>query len=447
MPAFSSPLLPFPPSNFLFMLFWFVYNLLFHVLYLLMLPHFLLRMRRRGGYRKDFGQRFFRVSEEERQRLSEGRKVWVHAVSVGELSVGLAFMKAWREKFPETAFLLTVNTSTAHKIAAEKLDARDVLLYPPLDSPWVIRKVLRTVDVQGLVLVETEMWPNLLRQLNRKGIPVMLLNGRISDRSFRRLQKVPFYTRRLYPLVSLYAMQSEEDANRAKGLGAPPEQVQVMHSAKYDVAARNPVEEQKRFARLIDSGFVDKDSVILLGSSTWPGEEKVLMTFFKQQREVFPFLRLILVPRHFERREEVKADAESLGLRLACWSSAENLKEADVLMVDTTGELMHFTGIADRVFVGKSLFRCEGQNPLEAANAGKFVVTGQGMDNFRRIMHDLRMADAVKVARDPEELQQILLESLERPEAAWQQGERAAAWVQRCKGSIARSVEAFATLV
>jgi 3-deoxy-D-manno-octulosonic-acid transferase len=99
------------------------------------------------------------------------------------------------------------------------------------------------------------------------------------------------------------------------------------------------------------------------------------------------------------------------------------------------------------VFVGKSLFRCEGQNPLEAANAGKFVVTGQGMDNFRRIMHDLRMADAVKVARDPEELQQILLESLERPEAAWQQGERAAAWVQRCKGSIARSVEAFATLV
>ena len=431
------------------MLFWFVYNLLFHVLYLLMLPHFLLRMRRRGGYRKDFGQRFFRVSEEERQRLSEGRKVWVHAVSVGELSVGLAFMKAWREKFPETAFLLTVNTSTAHKIAEEKLDARDVLLYPPLDSPWVICKVLRTVDVQGLVLVETEMWPNLLRQLNRKAIPVMLLNGRISDRSFRRLQKVPFYTRRLYPLVSLYAMQSEEDANRAKALGAPPEHVQVMHSAKYDVAARNTVEEKKRLERLIDSGFMDKDSLILLGSSTWPGEEKVLMQSFWLLRGDHPNLRLILVPRHFERRGEVLADAQEIGLRVACWSDADDaaFKGAGALMIDTTGELMHFTGIADRVFVGKSLFRKEGQNPLEAANAGKFVVCGEGMDNFRRIMHDLRMADAVKIARDPQDLQQILSESLDRPETARQQGERAAAWVESCKGSIGRSVDAFRALV
>ncbi len=407
-----------------------------------MLPHFLLRMRRRGGYRKDFGQRLFRLSEADQQRVSGGRKLWVHAVSVGELSVGLAFIKAWREKYPETNFLVTVNTSTAHKIAEEKLAEADVLLYPPLDSPRVIRKMLNTVDVQGLVLVETEMWPNLLRQLHQKQIPVMLLNGRISDRSFQRLQKVPFYTRRLYKLVSLYAMQSEADAERARGLGAPPDRVQVMHSAKYDVANRDSQEEQKRLDRLIACGFVDNDSTILLGSSTWPGEEKVLMEFFRQQREAFPGLRLILVPRHFERREEVKADADELGLSLAWWS-ADELPAADVLMVDTTGELMHFTGLADLVFVGKSLFRSEGQNPLEAANAGKVVITGPGMNNFKRIMQDLREARAVTEVRDEEALNQVLKAALENMSEAGAQGARAEALVLSRKGSIARSVEAF----
>ncbi|WFB37004.1 glycosyltransferase N-terminal domain-containing protein [Kiritimatiellota bacterium B12222] len=414
-----------------------------------MLPHFLMRMRKRGGYRKDFGQRLFRLSEEDRAQVSEGRKLWVHAVSVGELSVGLAFMKEWRAKHPETNFLLTVNTSTAHELAQEKLDTRDVLLYPPLDSPWVIRKVLNTVDVQGLVLVETEMWPNLLRQLHKKQVPVLLLNGRISDRSFQRLQKVPFYTQRLYKLVSLYAMQSDADAERAKGLGAPADRVQVMHSAKYDVASRNPVEELMRMQRLRESGFIDADATLLLGSSTWPGEEKVLMEFYLQQRQLFPRLRLILVPRHFERRGEVKAEADALGLHLAFWSSEDNegLRSADVLMVDTTGELMHFTGLADLVFIGKSLLRSEGQNPLEAAHAGKFLVTGPGMDNFRQIMRDLREANAVVEAKDADDLVQILKTVLKNSDQGKAQGERAALLVESRKGSIARSVDAFSEIL
>lgn len=430
-------------------MFWFIYNLVFHLVYLLMLPRFLLRMRRRGGYRRDFGERLFRVSEDKRRRLSEGRKIWIHAVSVGELTVGLAFMREWRRRRPEAEFLLTVNTSTAHEIARKKLGPRDVLLYPPLDSPPVVRRMLDAVEVEALVLVETEMWPNLLRLLRRRGVPAMLLNGRISDRSFRRLRKVPFYTRRLYPLVSRYCMQSGEDATRAIGLGAPEERVKVMHSAKYDVAERNPAEEKKRLDRLIASGFMEKDSVILLGSSTWPGEEKVLMRTYWLLKADYPDLRLILVPRHFERRAEVLADAEALGLRLACWSEAtdEALGRASALMVDTTGELMHFTGIADRVFVGKSLFRPEGQNPIEAANAGKFVVTGPGMDNFRRIIQDLRVADAVREARDPGDLRWILTESLKQPDKAWERGERAKEVVACRKGSLARSADVLEALL
>jgi 3-deoxy-D-manno-octulosonic-acid transferase len=433
--------------------FWFLYNLVFHAVYILMLPHFLLRMRRRGGYRQGFFQRLFRLSEGELQRVSEGRKLWVHAVSVGEVSVGLAFMNIWRERHPEVEFLLTVNTSTGRAIAKEKLGERDVLLYPPVDSPWILRRLLKSVEVEALVLVETEMWPNLLRQLHRRDIPVMLLNGRISDHSYRRLRKLPFYTRRLYPLVSLYAMQSRADADRAVELGAPKERVKVMHSSKYDVAVRNQEEEADRKSRLIQSGFMTMNSILLLGSSTWPGEEKVLMQVYQRLRGEFPELRLILVPRHFERKKEVVQECTLLDQKVVCWSDFpeevpdETAKEADLLIVDTTGELVHFTGIADRIFVGKSLFRSEGQNPIEAANAGKFLVSGPGMDNFRQVIRELRDADAVKAAVDGESLYQILRDSLKDPTAAHEQGARAQKLVAECKGGLERSAGELEGLV
>ncbi len=431
-------------------MFWPVYNLLFHLVYLLMLPKFLLRMRRRGGYRKDFGERLFRLSEEKQQQLSEARKLWVHAVSVGEFGVARSFMQEWRRRHPDTQFLVTVNTSTAHRIAEQHLGEGDVLLYPPLDSPLVIRSLLNTVELEGLVLVETEMWPNQLRMLQQRNIPVMLLNGRISDRSFRRLQKVPLFTRRIYPLVNLFCMQSEEDAERAKGLGAPAQRLQVMHSAKYDVAAADASEEEQRRRRLQDSGFWKAGELLLLGSSTWPGEERVLMEYLQQRRtQEGPAIRLVLVPRHFERREEVLAEARALGLDLAFWSEAntETLGQADVLMVDTTGELMHFTGIADRVFVGKSLFLPEGQNPLEAAAAGKWILCGAGMNNFRRVIQDLKEADAVQMAQDEESLVQALDLSLKAPDAAEAQGHRARELVDRNRGALARSADALEALL
>ena len=200
-------------------MFWRIYNLLFHVVYLLMLPKFFLRMRRRGGYREDFSERWFRVSEEKQQKLSEGRKIWIHAVSVGEFGVARSFMAEWRNRYPEAEFVLTVNTSTAHEMAKKSLNENDVLLYPPLDSPWIVLKALRTINPIALVLVETEMWPNLLRACRKLQIPTLLLNGRISDRSFQRLIKVPFYTKRLYDLVDTYCMQSVADAGRAIQLG------------------------------------------------------------------------------------------------------------------------------------------------------------------------------------------------------------------------------------
>jgi len=421
-------------------MFWFSYNLLFHLIYPLLLPKFLWRMLRRGGYRKGFGQRVFRLLENDLRQVSDGRKLWVHAVSVGEVSVGLAFMDRWRAAHPDTSFLLTVNTSTGQRVAESRLGERDILLYPPVDSPWVINRLLLTVDVEALVLVETELWPNLLRGLHRRGVPVMLLNGRMSDRSTARLSRVPAYTRRLYPLVDRFAMQSQMDADRVISLGAPAERVQVVHSAKYDVAVPDPEGARLRRERLQASGFLSDDSRVLLGSSTWPGEERTLAEIYLRLREREPTLRLILVPRHAERKAEVLRDLEECGVNTACWTEGPAAGD-EILLVDTTGELRHFTGLADWVFVGKSLFREEGQNPLEAAQAGKWILTGPGMNNFRQIMQDLEAARAVTRVASAEELEQALTGALDEPESAPERGARAAMLVSERQGSLSKSVE------
>ena len=426
-----------------------------------MLPRFLWRMRKRGGYRDGFFERVFRLSPEKKAQLAHlpqevpqelpqaAARIWVHAVSVGELQVARAWMRAWREAYPQARFVLTVNTSTAHRIAAEALAPEDVLLYPPVDSPLVLKRFFRQVKVRMLVLVETEMWPNMLRACQQRQIPVVLLNGRVSDRSFRRLRKIPVITRRVYPLVNLYCMQSGMDAERVRILGAPADAVKVFHSHKYDLGERDPAAEAARQQQLQDLGFLSADSVVLLGSSTWPGEEAALARIFQQARKTHATLRLILVPRHFERTHEVEADLQALGLTWWCWRDLPEAPEsvAEVLIVNTTGELRHFTALAQQVFIGKSLFRSEGQNPLEAAHAGCAIYTGRGMDNFRRIMEDLREADAVTEVQDETDLAARVQEGLAQPEAARARGQRAQALVARRKGSLQRSVVEIAKLV
>jgi 3-deoxy-D-manno-octulosonic-acid transferase len=427
----------------------FFYNLLFHVGYLLMMPRFLWRMHKRGGYRADFGERMFRLSEEKRKRLSEGRKIWIHAVSVGEFGVADAFMREWRTRHPEAGFVVTVNTSTGHRLAETALTGRDVLLYPPVDSPPVVRRALETLRPQALVLVETELWPNLLWECERQEVPVMLLNGRLSDRSFRRLEKVKGIPQRIYPLVDRFCMQSEEDADRMKRLGAPPDRIRVFHSAKYDGLQREEEAEAERWNRLRSAGFLEEGDRVILGSSTWPGEEGMLVEAFLELRNTVDGLRLILVPRHAERREEILRELNRLEVRTACWSSANDgeLGEADVLMVDTTGELKHFTGLADRVVIGKSFFRSEGQNPLEAAHAGKWILTGPGMDNFRAVIRDLSDAEAVTRVNSPSDVASVLRASFDQVETALEQGRRAQALVEARKGSLARSADELEALL
>lgn len=434
---------------------WFFYNFLFAIGYFLILPRFLLRMWRRGGYLPAFGQRLGIYSDAILAKLAAlpGRFM-IHAVSVGEIQVAFRFMKELRAARPGTAFVLTTTTSTAHALAEKMMGKDDLLLYFPVDFPFIIRSVLRKINPLGLILVESELWPNLVRLSAARKIPVMLLNGRISSRSFRGYRFLRPLVRRVLAHFTLFCAQSKEDAERLIMLGADPGRVSVTGSAKYDIADAPFRADDQFIGNLQPLGF-GPGHLLLVGGSTWPGEETALLEIFIRLRGQYPNLRLVLAPRHAERRKQVMAEIARSGLDFNLWSECraaarlaspksgavvENRPRKDVLLVDTTGELRAFYSVATVVFIGKSLTARGGQNPIEAAVCSKPIVAGPHTENFSGVMADFLESRAIIQVSDKEALEKAIASLLGHEKERELIGGRAWQVVRKKTGALQASV-------
>ena len=420
---------------------WALYQVLFAIGFMLMLPHFLLRMRRRGGYGPGFGERFGRYAPDVAARLAAGPRIWVHAVSVGEVHVAMAFIREWRAHRPEARFVVSVNTPTGRKVAAAQLAEPDVLVYFPVDVPPIVGRVLGAIRPVALVLCEGELWPNLIRGCARRGIPVASINARVSDRSFRGYRRVRPFTRRLLPLFTRFCAQGAEDGRRLVDLGAPEERVRVVGSAKYEAAVPDPSTAERARSFLRGAGFPD-DAVVLAGGSTWAGEEAALLDICRDLRADFPALRLVLVPRHAERGPEVVAELERRGVPYVRRSGGPApAVPPEVALIDTTGELMGFYGAADLVFVGKSLTQHGGQNPIEPALWSRPILVGPNMENFRPVVADFLETSAIRQVPDAAALAAALRELLADPARRADLGARAGAVVRAKAGAMKRTVD------
>lgn len=434
-------------------MFWTLYNILFPIAYVLMLPHFLFRMWRRGGYRKGFLQRFGIYGNELQARLRQRSRIWIHAVSVGELHVAFRFAEEVRKCRPDAAFVFTTNTSTGHRMAEGRMRAEDVLLYFPVDVPWILRRVLRAIRPRALLLTECELWPNLIRMSSKAGIPVVLLNGRMSTRSYRGYRYLRALVERAFAHVDLFLMQETQDAERVLALGAPRDRVRVTGSVKYD-ATQTDSTASPGVRELLSCVKAGPETPVWVCGSTWPGEEDLLLGMFLRLRVVFPGLRLVLVPRHAERGGEVERILRRMGVaylkrsEVRSQGGAESARQpAEVLLVDTTGELPLFYACATVVFVGKSLTQHGGQNPLEPAGLGKAVVVGPNMENFEGIMRDLLAAEAVVQVQDAAGLEQALMELFTRSDRREQLGRAAQALIGKKRGVVQRSVQEILPLI
>jgi len=422
---------------------WIVYNLLFPIVFLFMLPKFLSRMLKRGGYFQHFEQRIGHFGHKTKAQLREERRVWVHAVSVGEIYVALRFIKAYREAYPETFFALSTTTSTGHAIARKEIDPRDVLFYFPVDLPVVIKKVLRIINPLRLILVEGEFWPNLIRLADKQGIPISLINGRMSERSYKGYRKLKSLTADVLHCINPICVQGEVDAERMIGIGAPAENVHIMGTVKFDVAERNPKGEKVAQDIMRRIGVPD-DAVVLLGGSTWPGEEAVLCDLYKKLRQDHPELFLVIVPRHVERAEELVQCFEEHNLsfvRRSQLDDVQRLAKPDVLFIDTTGELKNFYSVADIIFVGKSLMEHGGQNPIEPAMFGKVIVVGPNMENFPAVMPVFLKNEAITQVGDAEALEAAIAGLLANEARRAALGARAVQVVEENRGMIHKTIQ------
>ncbi len=422
----------------------FIYNLLFPLVFLGLLPGFLLRMLRRGNYREKFRQRFGSYTPEECHRFARGEWIWLHSISVGETLLALKLARAIREQAPGKFIALSVTTSTGFAVAQPHACDSLEVIYNPLDAPWIVRRALDAVRPQRLIFIEA-VWPNLLAEAKRRALPVTFL-PRLSPRSESRFRSFRFLTGPIFRLLDSLAAAEPEDRDRWRSLGVDPARVHITGNAKYDSAAPSG-ERTARFSSLLSQLGVPCDAPVLLGGSTFPGEERILAEVFRDLRAQFPSLFLILVPRHVERAESIVRELGPLGLPLARRSeltgdpSRPRTFNPALLLVDTTGELRDWYTLATVVFIGKSLTAIGGQNPVEPVLAGKPVIFGPHMENFAPIVTRWLAADAALQIHNPAELRAQLATLLADAPRRDTLAERARAVASIHIGATARTAE------
>jgi 3-deoxy-D-manno-octulosonic-acid transferase len=414
-----------------------LYRILFLPLLLLASPYYLWRMRRRGGYVENFSHRFGGTGPLPEKNDGVSR-IWLQAVSVGEVLAIAPLLEAFRRE-GRTEVYLTTTTSTGYKVAREKYGALTIGLgYFPLDFWAFSARAWRRVRPDLCVLMEGERWPEHVHQAQTRHVPVISVNARLSDRSFRRSLRFRAFLRPLANGMTRVLCSSKRDEQRFKALGFGPERLQTTGNLKLDVPIPLlTASEQAQLRRELGLGA----GLVLLGSSTWAGEEEALLNALKQVRERGLQVSLLLVPRHAERREELRGLPEKSGFTFHFRSEGSALGEVDVAVGDTTGELRKFTQLADLVFVGKSLAPHDGgQTPVEAAVLGKPIIHGPHMTNFREIIRTLTEAGAARKVETPGELTTVVMDLLQDSAQREKLSAAARAWHEENRGATERTL-------
>ena len=426
----------------------FIYNVLLTLYFIVALPYYAVQMVRLHKYRAGLKQRLGWYPLSISDRLKERRCIWLHAVSVGEVLAVMPLIKLIERELPSWNIVLSTVTATGQKVAQEKLGGRAVVIYFPLDLRFAVRRALRLISPDLIVLVETEIWPNFISSAACPSRPLVILNGRISDRSFRGYRLARSFLKPLLRKIDLFSMQTELDARRIQAIGAPPDRIKISGNMKFDCGI-SPASEQDRAEAAACLGLSPQQKVIVAGS-THRGEDEIALDLFREVRRRHPESALVIVPRHPERASEIEELAGSRGENCVLWSQMQG-REAPppytVLIVDTIGELVNIYRAATIVFVGKSLVSGGGQNIIEPASMGKPVFFGPSMENFREAAKLLLTNRAAIQVRDGAELRERILSLLENEDERVAMGRRAAETMALSRGATEKNLSMIKELI
>ena len=417
---------------------WILYEFFYLLGFLLYLPSAI--WRRRLPHR-GWTMRLGRYPDAVAASLQGRPSVWVHAVSVGEALAARPLLAPLAERARQPLVMSTI-TPGGFDVASRQMEGRGPVVYFPLDLGACVSRALDALKPRLLLLMESELWPNAIRLAASRGIPIAVVNGRLSPRAFARYQWVKPWVRTMLGRVTLFLMQSQADADRLLALGVAGDKVRVAGNLKWDASlGARPAASAAQ--ELMERLSVRSADIVVVAGSTHRGEETAVLDAFQALRASHAEARLILAPRHLERLAEVEALIAHRGLPAARISKISG-GTWQVGLVDVFGQLPLYYGLATVVFIGGSLIPHGGQNPLEAAGLGKPVVFGPSMHNFEAITHQLLAHHAARQAENAQDLGRLLEELVSNRSEADAMGRRAQALIEQFQGATQRTLDALA---
>ncbi|MEI7639620.1 MAG: 3-deoxy-D-manno-octulosonic acid transferase, partial [Syntrophus sp. (in: bacteria)] len=399
-----------------------------------------LKMVLTGKYRRSLGAKLGLMAEENFLAMEGAPRIWIHAVSVGEVTAAAPIIAALRAELPEACIVLSTSTETGQDMARSLATEATAIIYYPLDIPFVVRKVIKRVNPDIFIMTETELWPNFLHTCKELKIKVIMVNGRISPRSFRRYRLSRFFWKRVLAFVDRVGVISHVDGERILSLGLSPERLEIMGNAKYDgLAAKvSPALQEEIALRL---NITPEDPVFVAGS-THEGEESVVLDVYRRLLPDYSAMKLILIPRHVERGAAVREIAARSGfadiITLSAINGGQGREEERIIIVDVIGELFKIYSLATVVFCGGSLVPRGGQNILEPAAWGKVVFHGPSMEDFLSEKNILAGIGAGITVTNGEELLAGVRRMLSQPSLLKEKGEAARKAIIANRGAAKR---------
>lgn len=433
-----------------FIMMWLIYNIGIYLFFILLSPFFLFSLATREKYRAGLAARLGVHHKTLREKCAGKKVLWFHAVSVGEVLAIMPLIDAVKKALPDHAVILSTTTMASNRLAAGRAAEKGaVVIYFPLDFPWAVRRLIDAATPRLIIFAETEFWPNFLRCAERKGIPMMVVNGRISPRSFKRYRLIRKFLCDFTTGIKIFGMQSELYRDKLKALGISDSRIVVSGNLKYEALGHEQIDPAEVGALKSALGIAPAGR-LLFGGSTHAGEEDILIGIMLALKGAYHDLSLFIAPRNIERAQAIVQLAENRGLRASLKTRVRSAadKGCDVIVLDTIGELSKLYAIGDIIFVGKSLTAHGGQNILEPARLGKAVLFGPYMENFQDEARILLAAGGAVQVRDAAGLRSACAELLADPGRLRQIGAAAAQTVETYReGILSRNVSLITEIV
>lgn len=425
------------------------YNVLLISVLIITSPLWIYKLFSKEKHRKGFTEKIGILPRElERPALGEIR-VHIHAVSVGEVNAVTPFVKELKNRHPEIRLVLSTVTPAGNDMARRRLPEVDHILYFPFDLPWIVKKVIAKIRPHLYITVETELWPNFLRWIKRSGARSIIINGRISPRTFKGYSRIKPLMRRVLATVDLFCMQSDEDARKIRAIGAPDTAVIVTGNMKYDQRFLDVSEDEVQKKRALFG--IERDDMVIIAGSTHRGEDEIIIKSHRECLKSDERIRLIIAPRHVERAGEIEKLVRESGFEVIKRTDISGSKRGiilssspfalrPVIIIDTLGELSTLYSMASVVIMGGSFIAHGGQNPLEAMFYRKPVIFGQHMFNFREIAEEILKNGAGIRVEKWEDLTKTLRKLINDPERQKEMGEKGYQIILKNKGAVERNL-------